>query len=247
MRVEYISSWSSHEHLVRKVQSGLQNSSLVVVKRLALTGPEYESFLTQFGAASPQSRANARKYLIMGDRPYEETGIWFDKREEWTLHVDGIMNINWKRPALPTTFIYGSEIAGLEGGETYFYDSHDLYESFGRSEEFDQVKAVYHNNTLGPDSPTMEEYVLRYSPWSGKPYLLIDEWFTQSLSVPGLLDEYRANFPRVYRFEHHWEPHDLLVWSNETFVHGRTSIRAGRRVMWRGIVWDAHKKPIRRS
>lgn len=251
MKVEYISGWNSLDHLVQKIQLGIRDSALVVVKNLNMDGDAYENFLSQFGEASTQDRHNTKKYLIMGERDFSQSGVWFDKREELGLHVDGILNLSWKRKILPTTFIYGVEIDSVRGGQTYFHDVHDLYQSFLRNSEPNMARladvwGVYHNGTM-LDSPTVEQSTLRFSPWSGKPYMLVDEWFTETLSEPGLLERYREEIGRTYRHYHSWERNDLLVWSNETFIHGRTSIESGRRVMWRGIVWNGHHVPIRRD
>ena len=233
MKVEYISGWDSLDHLVRKIQLGIRDSALVVVKKLDMTGDAYENFLNLFGEASTQDRRNAKKYLVMGERDFAQSGVWFDKRGELGLHVDGILNLTRERRVLPTTFIYGAEIDSVRGGQTYFHDVHDIYQNF-------------HNGTI-PDSPTVEQSALRFSPWSGKPYLLVDEWFTETLNEPGLLERYRQEFGRTYRHYHSWERGDLLVWSNESFIHGRTPIESGQRVMWRGIVWNGHRVPIRRD
>jgi alpha-ketoglutarate-dependent taurine dioxygenase len=257
MKIKCISVWDSHLHLARQMQLGLDESALIVVKNLNMDMVEYTALLDLFGDASAkQMKDNPHgKIMVMGDAAYETSGKWFDKRDELRLHFDGVLSLPLENSPrfMPLTFMYGAEVGEVIGGETYFYDVHDLYayamhDDMFKDQVLGEMRGIYQNRDSNPISPAYVQDVLRFSPYTCKPYLMIDEWYTHDLKTitrkrPAtgleLLSRYKQGFTHVYRYQHQWEPNDLVVWSNEAFIHGRTPFENdGRRVIWRGIVWN---------
>ncbi len=257
MMVSFISVWDSLEQLARQIQFGLNDAALIVVKNLTLDEDSYTKLLHLFGEPSSQFRGNTGKIMKMGEEDYETTKNWFDKRQALGLHFDGIPNLP-ERTFLPTIFLYAKEVEQVSGGLTYLYNTNDLYrwavaDPALRNQPWAAINGVYQNRTLANPPEPLHSPVYRISPLTGRPYLMIDDWFLQDLIMPEqpkvmssteLLYRYRRGFSQIYRHYHQWSAGDLLVWANESLIHGRTAIEAGRRVIWRGLVWNNQRSRL---
>lgn len=245
MKMTQIGFWTNPVDLARRIQIALEDSMLVVVKRAQM---DEEQFATLLGLLGEPRK---KPILHIGERSYEETHNWYDRKDHFELHFDGLVQII-ENKFMPVSILYGHQVEAPIGGETFFYDLTDVYQrsladSVLRKTHWAYIDGLYTHDLA---TPTVRIPVFRTSPYSGKPYLLIDEWFTRGLIMEPPLDDffgdvilrrYRECFEPALRHTHTWEQGDILLWSNETLVHGRTALCGGTRLLWRGIVWGNYR------
>lgn len=224
MRVYFISVWTSLEDLARRIQTGLNDSALVVVKKLNLTRIDFDDLLRRFGTTQMADLDSSGK-----------------------LHFDGLEQLPMNQ-FLPLTFLY--QVEPSRADSVHFQSLHDLFmwmrQTSGlRRKPWEYMTGVYQNG-----SASFRSHLTRISPHSGFGYLLIDQLSTVDLEIPEnlenpyegvlLLQQYRKGFDLTHRYSHIWEPNDLLIWSNESLIHSWITEVSNQQGFWRGLVWDNH-------
>ena len=243
MKVYTISAWSSMSSLIEQINAAMRHGAVIVIKNFYQTEPEFASFLDYFGTPSTQVPGHTSTVLHMGE---EGKDGWYNTLKTIRPHFDGIQQIA-KRKVLPMGFLYANQIdPELIGGRTYFLDLETLWiramkDPLLSKVEWENLFGLYANNPA--EKPTLER-VWRQSPYTGNEYLLIDDWFTRSLqdrdekTLHGaFLNRYLDLIRTAHRYEHVWNCGDMLIWSNENVLHGRTTLDSGVRKLWRGVVW----------
>lgn len=174
---------------------------------------------------------------------------WFNSSREWPLHFDGILTAINK--PMPITLLHATRIENLKGGVFRVFDLVDVYDRLmGELRDLCRQIACYQR----PDGSDRTFVPLtRTDHYSEAPYIAMDEWFFHSLGDlhPQVSAMIQREIIKVTRetppFEHQPEQDDLLVWSNEGFVHERTRIESGVRWMTRGLAYERrnHKEIFR--
>jgi taurine dioxygenase len=170
-------------------------------------------------------------------------------------HTDG----SWRRVTGQATIIYG-EIVPAQGGETHFADMYGAYErlsddwkrriaSMGAVHNLDFSRTRRHGTDLMTEAqkreaPPAEHPIVRRHPETGRTCLYLGDHAEWIVGMPydqgrALIEELNALaiHPDLI-YEHHWRPHELIVWDNRCLMHRATEYdpRTERRVVRRCTV-----------
>lgn len=165
-----------------------------------------------------------------GQHPDKGTLAW---------HTDG----SWQRITGQATIIYG-EIVAAHGGETHFCDMYAAYERLDEAwkRRIAPLRAVHnldfsrtrrHGRDLMSEeqkraAPPVDHPVVRVHPETGRSCLYLGD---HAESIVGMdYDEGRALIEQLnamaidpaHSYEHHWVPHELIVWDNRCLLHRAT-------------------------
>ena len=150
---------------------------------------------------------------------------------------------------LPGLSLYAEEVP-TSGGETVFASTQLAYERLPdtmkqRIKDLHARHVYDYRNDYGtqrfriaaaPDAPTATHPVVLPHPVTHRPMLFVNELMTDSIveldeaESEDLLHELWSYLddPAV-RYEHRWEPDDLIVWDNLALQHGRRDFALGER------------------
>ena len=157
-----------------------------------------------------------------------------------TWHTDG----SWRRVTGQATILYGEVVAGI-GGETHFCDMYGAYERLepGWKERIADLRAVHnldfsrtrrHGSDLMTEAqrreaPPVDHPIVRVHAETGRTCIYLGD---HAESIVGMdYDEGRALIEELnalavhpdLSYEHHWQPHELIVWDNRCLMHRATS------------------------
>jgi len=181
-----------------------------------------------------------------GKHPDKGTLVW---------HTDG----SWRRVTGQATIIYG-EIVPETGGETHFCDMYGAYERLSPAwkARIANLRAVHnldfsrtrrHGTDLMTEAqrreaPPVDHPIVRTHPETGRTCLYLGDHAESIVGMP--YDEGRALIEELnalaihpdLTYEHHWKPHELIVWDNRCLMHRATSYdpQTQRRVVRRCTV-----------
>jgi taurine dioxygenase len=170
-------------------------------------------------------------------------------------HTDG----SWRRVTGQATIIYG-EIVPARGGETHFADMYGAYERLSAvwKRRIAGMRAVHnldfsrtrrHGTDLMTEAqkreaPPVEHPIVRRHPETGRTCLYLGDHAESIVGMP--YDEGRALIEELnalaihpdLTYEHHWRPHELIVWDNRCVQHRATEYdpKTERRVVRRCTV-----------
>jgi taurine dioxygenase len=155
-------------------------------------------------------------------------------------HTDG----SWRRVTGQATIIYG-EVVPETGGETHFCDMYGAYERLDDSwkKRIAGLRAVHnldfsrtrrHGSDLMTEAqrreaPPVDHPIVRVHPETGRTCLYLGD---HAESIVGMdYDEGRALIEELnalaihpdLSYEHHWQPHELIVWDNRCLMHRATT------------------------
>jgi taurine dioxygenase len=155
-------------------------------------------------------------------------------------HSDG----SWQRITGQATIIYG-EIVAEHGGETHFCDMYAAYERLDDAwkQRIAKLRAVHnldfsrtrrHGRDLLTEAekravPPVDHPVVRIHPETQRPCLYLGD---HAESIVGMdYDEGRALIEQLnamairpeHCYQHHWVPHELIVWDNRCLLHRATA------------------------
>ncbi len=170
-------------------------------------------------------------------------------------HTDG----SWRRVTGQATIIYG-EIVPARGGETHFCDMYGAYARLSEDwkrriaglsaiHNLDFSRTRRHGTDLMTEAqkreaPPAGHPIVRRHPETGRTCLYLGD---HAESIVGMAyDEGRALIEELnalaihpdLTYEHHWRPHELIVWDNRCLMHRATEYdpRSERRVVRRCTV-----------
>ena len=154
-------------------------------------------------------------------------------------HTDG----SWRRVTGQATIIYG-EIVPATGGETHFADMYGAYDRFSDAwkRRIAGLRAVHnldfsrtrrHGTDLMTEAqkreaPPVEHPIVRRHPETGRTCLYLGDHAESIVGMPydegrNLIDELNALAVHAdLTYEHHWRPHELIVWDNRCLMHRAT-------------------------
>ncbi len=177
-----------------------------------------------------------------------DDGKWYNESKAWPLHIDGLMShVDGTHQWLPMTVLYANKLDQVRGGSTYFYDMVEGYESLGERarELFKDVKAAFQHPTSVSSPMVRDVPFIRKDKYWVRDFPLWDRWFfrfienDQGNELTKHVDHWMVDFyGEKFRYDHTWSEGDMVIWTNEGFVHGRTAITEGNREMWRAVVRD---------
>jgi taurine dioxygenase len=172
-----------------------------------------------------------------GKHPDKGTMAW---------HTDG----SWQRLTGQATIIYGEQVPPI-GGETHFCDMAGAYERLdaGWKRRIAGLRAVHNldfsrtrRHAEDPLSeaqrlakPPVDHPVVRVHPETGQRCLYLGDHAESIVGLP--YDEGRALIEELnalavshadLRYEHRWQPHELIVWDNRSLVHRATAFDTDR-------------------
>lgn len=156
-------------------------------------------------------------------------------------HSDG----SYRQRPVGISMLYAIEVpeeAGKTLGHTSFASAWAAYEGLDDSlkAQLEGLEAVHQvagrRKTLGTSKPEDEaKYeqqpvaihpVVRVHPYTGRKYLFVNRGECQRIigmneaEGQALIDELANEIPRpAYRYEHHWQVGDLLIWDNRAVQH----------------------------
>jgi taurine dioxygenase len=156
---------------------------------------------------------------------------------EW--HTDG----SWRRRTGQATIIYG-EVVSEHGGETHFCDMYGAYERLSDAwkARIANLRAVHnldfsrtrrHGEEPMTDEqkkavPPVDHPVVRTHPETGRKCLFLGDHAEYIAGMPydegrALIDELNAlAVHKDLTYEHHWKPHEMIVWDNRCLMHRAT-------------------------
>jgi taurine dioxygenase len=150
---------------------------------------------------------------------------------------------------LPGLSLYAEEVPEV-GGATIFASTQLAYDrlpdALKRRIAALHARHVYDYRTdygtqrfriaSSPGAPTATHPVVLTHPVTGRPLLFVNELMTDSLvelddtEGEALLAELWSYLDAdAVRYEHQWQPHDLIVWDNLALQHGRRDFPLGQR------------------
>jgi taurine dioxygenase len=154
-------------------------------------------------------------------------------------HTDG----SWQRVTGQATIIYG-EVMPESGGETHFCDMYGAYDRLSDAwkKRIAGLRAVHnldfsrtrrHGTDLmtvaqKKEAPPVEHPIIRRHPETGRTCLYLGDHAESIVGMPydegrALIDELNAlAVHRDLTYEHHWQPHQLIVWDNRCLMHRAT-------------------------
>ena len=172
-----------------------------------------------------------------GKHPDKGTMAW---------HTDG----SWQRLTGQATIIYGEQVPP-QGGETHFCDMAGAYERLaaGWKRRISGLRAVHNldfsrtrRHAEDPLSeaqrrakPPVDHPVVRVHPETGQRCLYLGDHAESIVGLP--YDEGRALIEELnalavvhadLRYEHRWQPHELIVWDNRSLLHRATAFDTAR-------------------
>jgi len=161
-------------------------------------------------------------------------------------HTDG----SWQRLTGQATIIYGEQVPP-QGGETHFCDMAGAYERLdaGWKRRIAGLRAVHNldfsrtrRHAEDPLSeaqrlakPPVDHPVVRVHPETGLRCLYLGDHAEAIVGLP--YDEGRALIEELnalavahadLRYEHCWQPHELIVWDNRSLLHRATAFDTAR-------------------
>jgi taurine dioxygenase len=161
-------------------------------------------------------------------------------------HTDG----SWQRLTGQATIIYGEQVPP-QGGETHFCDMAGAYERLdaGWKRRIAGLRAVHNldfsrtrRHAEDPLSeaqrrakPPVDHPVVRVHPETGQRCLYLGDHAEAIVGMP--YDEGRALIEELnalavahadLRYEHRWQPHELIVWDNRSLLHRATAFDTAR-------------------
>jgi len=161
-------------------------------------------------------------------------------------HTDG----SWQRLTGQATIIYGEQVPP-QGGETHFCDMAGAYERLdaGWKRRIAGLRAVHNldfsrtrRHAEDPLSeaqrrakPPVDHPVVRVHPETGQRCLYLGDHAESIVGMP--YDEGRALIEELnalavahadLRYEHRWQPHELIVWDNRSLLHRATAFDTAR-------------------
>ena len=154
-------------------------------------------------------------------------------------HTDG----SWQRVTGQATILY-AEVASASGGETHFCDMYGAYERLSPAwkARLEGLRAVHnldfsrtrrHGTDLmteaqKKEAPPVEHPIVRRHPETGRTCLYLGDHAEWIVGMPydegrALIDELNALAVHPdLTYEHHWRPHELIVWDNRCLMHRAT-------------------------
>lgn len=217
---------------IDEIDSGIRSHRLVIVRDAVFQSlEEFEQWGGRFGPLRKQVAEQVRPALEMNAMAGDHR--WYNTRVEWPLHFDGVMTLD-VHPIMPRTLLFGKTIDQVEGGVTYFYDGVEIMDVLRAQYGWktDGTEMIVYKYPQATESFTFN--LIRTDPHSGRSYPFLDEWFVQT--DVRRKAEFRCAMEQCEPYFHHWRTGDLLFWSNEGFIHGRTVIESGDRLLWRLVV-----------
>lgn len=161
-------------------------------------------------------------------------------------HTDG----SWQRLTGQATIIYGERVPP-HGGETHFCDMAGAYERLDADwkRRIAGLRAVHNldfsrtrRHAEDPLSeaqrlakPPVDHPVVRVHPETGRRCLYLGDHAESIVGLP--YDEGRALIEELnalavahadLRYEHRWQPHELIVWDNRSLLHRATAFDTAR-------------------
>jgi taurine dioxygenase len=161
-------------------------------------------------------------------------------------HTDG----SWQRLTGQATIIYGEQVPP-QGGETHFCDMAGAYERLdaGWKRRIAGLRAVHNldfsrtrRHAEDPLSeaqrlakPPVDHPVVRVHPDTKRRCLYLGDHAESIVGLP--YDEGRALIEELnalavahadLRYEHRWQPHELIVWDNRSLLHRATAFDTAR-------------------
>ena len=160
-------------------------------------------------------------------------------------HTDG----SWSRVTGQATIIYG-EVVPPEGGETHFCDMVGAYERLSETwkQRIAPLRALHNldfsrtrrhgvdlmTEEQRRDKPPVDQPIVRTHPETGRKCLYLGDHAESIVDMPyeegrALIDELNALaiHPDLC-YEHHWQPHELLLWDNRCVLHRATAYDVAR-------------------
>jgi taurine dioxygenase len=161
-------------------------------------------------------------------------------------HTDG----SWQRLTGQATIIYGERVPP-RGGETHFCDMAGAYERLdaGWKQRIASLRAVHNldfsrtrrhaedplSDAQRRAKPPVDHPVVRVHPQTGRRCLYLGDHAESIVGLP--YDEGRALIEELnalavahtdLRYEHRWQPHELIVWDNRSLLHRATAFDTAR-------------------
>ena len=155
-------------------------------------------------------------------------------------HTDG----SWRRVTGQATIIYGEIVAGV-GGETHFCDMYGAWERLSDAwkQRIASLRAVHnldfsrtrrHGTDLMTEAqrreaPPVDHPVVRVHGETGRACLYLGDHAESIVGMDheegrALIEELNALAVHPdLSYEHHWQPHELIVWDNRCLMHRATS------------------------
>jgi len=226
-----------------RVRAGWLEQGLVLVRGQELDVGEHQRFVEWFGPISTAGYASvsdaSEKYIS-------------NTRAEGVARQGSLLkhqDFCFYETLLPGLSLYAEEVPG-SGGETVFASTQLAYERLPDALK-ERIKGLHarhvydYRNDYGtqrfriaaaPDAPTATHPVVMPHPVTKRPLLFVNELMTDSIveldepDSEDLLHELWTYLddPAV-RYEHQWQPGDLIVWDNLALQHGRRDFAPGER------------------
>lgn len=183
-----------------------------------------------------------------------DDGKWYNESHAWPSHVDGMMShVDGTHEHFPITVMLAHRLDQVHGGVTYFHDMVEVFETLSEAEKhlFRSQHAAYQHPTNVGSRLIRDVPLVRRDRYWLREFPVWDEWFFRFLErdqgnrKTNLLNVALAEKSKLFRYDHSWREHDMLIWTNEGFTHGRTAITGGHREMWRAIVRDQERVKAR--
>lgn len=181
---------------------------------------------------------------------------WYNQSTPLPLHIDGLLShVDGTHQWLPMTALYANKLDQVQGGNTFFFDVANMATlAYARVfplriDAYKDLKAAFQHPTMEGARLIREAPFVRRDRYGLRWFPLIDDWFFRWIEQDKE-NHFTKTFHRFVeymakedheRYDHVWKERDMLIWTNEGFLHGRTTITHGTREMWRGIIRDTEQ------
>ncbi len=245
--------------LVGGIKWALGMGSLVVVRNLKgamgirLSAYEFTNLMNQIGRVwTTNDELLAESRFQLKDFPeiirLQHDGLLGSKK--LPLHSDG--SHHPARP-WPARALLPRKLPTDGSAVTTFYDTYEAVSEVRDWFEDDEARDIlcWHQPAYGTGWAGRWNRLIELHPRTGREFVAFDETFIRRIKLASSgyeWDEERLKSTKVElalilrvnapRYDHHWEPNDLVIWDNRGLVHSRTAVTEGEaREMWR-ITFD---------